>query len=91
MKTRWIRYRRIIKHIIQYLFTANSIYWNEVQHYYYMKKFNSGNWFIYHCEWQNKIQKAYTEIWQTQLYPLSTRGKPKADDILKKYFPTLKA
>lgn len=42
------------------------------------------------AELKTKVQLAYTEIWQTQLYPLSTIGKPKADDILKKYFPFLK-
>lgn len=36
------------------------------------------------------LQKAYTEIWKTQIYPLETKGKPKGDDILKKYFPFLK-
>lgn len=37
-----------------------------------------------------KLQEAYDEIWRTQVYPMSTRGKPKADDILKKHFPFLK-
>lgn len=37
-----------------------------------------------------KIQKCYTEIWKTQVYPLSMKGKPKADDILKREFPFLK-
>lgn len=40
-------------------------------------------------EWKEELQKAYEEIWKTQIYPFSTKGKPKADDILKKYFPFL--
>ena len=39
--------------------------------------------------WKDELQKAYTEIWKTQMYPIETKGKPKADDILKKYFPFL--
>ena len=41
MKTKYIRYSRIIKHSIQYLLTGNIIYWYEVTHYYYMKKFSN--------------------------------------------------
>ena len=38
---------------------------------------------------QEKLQKCYTEIWKTQLYPYETKGKPKADDILKREFKWL--
>lgn len=41
-------------------------------------------------EFLEQLQKAFDEILRTQVYPLSTKGKPKADDILKKYFPKLK-
>lgn len=37
------------------------------------------------------LQKAYREIYTTQVYPMHTKGLPKGDDILKKYFPELKA
>lgn len=40
--------------------------------------------------WKEKLQKCYTEIWQNMLYPISMKGKPKADDILKREFPFLK-
>ena len=39
---------------------------------------------------EEKIQKCYTEIWKTQIYPAETRGKPKGDDILKREFKWLK-
>lgn len=41
-------------------------------------------------ELKGGIQKCYTEIWKTQVYPMSTKGKNKADDIIKKYFPFVK-
>lgn len=41
IKTKYIRYTRIIKHTIQYLYTGNVLYWQEVQHYYYMKYFTN--------------------------------------------------
>ena len=40
--------------------------------------------------WEEKLQRAYTEIWKTQMYPMSQKGKPKADNILKREFPFLK-
>jgi hypothetical protein len=43
MKTKYIRYSRILKHSLQYLITDNIIYWWEVQHYYYMKSFKQIN------------------------------------------------
>lgn len=39
MKTKYIRYSRIIKHFIQCVVTKNELYRNEVSHYYYMKTF----------------------------------------------------
>lgn len=39
---------------------------------------------------EEKIQKCYTEIWKTQMYPVETKGKPKGDDILKREFKWLK-
>jgi hypothetical protein len=41
-------------------------------------------------ELENGIQKCYTEIWKKMMYPISLKGKPKADDILKAEFPFLK-
>ena len=40
MKTKYIRYSRILKHSIQYAFTLNKVYEYEVMHYYYTKQFN---------------------------------------------------
>lgn len=40
-------------------------------------------------DWQDKLQNCYTEIWKKMMYPISMRGKDKADDILKKEFPFL--
>lgn len=91
MKTKYIRYSRIFKHSLYLVFTFNIVHLYEIQHYYYMKNFRRGNWFVYFCEQQNRIQKCYTEIWKTQMYPLSMKGKPKADDILKREFNFLKA
>lgn len=34
-----IRYYRIIKHLIQFAFNRNYVYYWEVEHYYYMKQF----------------------------------------------------
>ena len=39
---------------------------------------------------EEKIQKCYTEIWKTQVYPYETRRKPKGDGILKREFNWLK-
>jgi hypothetical protein len=39
---------------------------------------------------KEKLQKCYTEIWKNMMYPISMKGKPKADDILKREFPFLK-
>lgn len=41
MKTKYIRYTRIIKHSIMYVLTFNIEHYYEVTHYYYMKKFNN--------------------------------------------------
>lgn len=41
-------------------------------------------------EFKQKINECYKEIIHTQVYPLSTKGKPKADDIIKKHFPFVK-
>lgn len=41
MKTKYIRYSRIIKHYIQYLFTADKVYFWECEHYWYMKVFTA--------------------------------------------------
>lgn len=35
------------------------------------------------------LQRCYTEIWHTMIYPISMKGKDKADDILKREFPFL--
>lgn len=35
----FIRYSRIIKHYLQFIFTGNLIYKYEVDHYYYMRTF----------------------------------------------------
>ncbi len=40
MRTKAIRYRRIVKHTFMYLITFNKIHWYEVEHYYYMKRFS---------------------------------------------------
>lgn len=40
-------------------------------------------------QWEEKLQKCYTEIWKDMKYPLSMQGEQKADDILKKEFPFL--
>jgi len=40
MRTRYIRWSRIVKHSIQYILTMNRVYEYEVMHYYYCKKFN---------------------------------------------------
>lgn len=90
MKTRYIRYGRILKHTIMFFLTQNIVHWYEAQHYFYVKYFKPYSWFNSYYELQNKIQKCYTEIWKTQMYPLSMLSKPKADDILKKQFPFLK-
>src|ERR1039457_5099929 len=45
---------------------------------------------IFSSDWKAKLQKCYTEIWKTMRYPAEMKGKPKADDILKKEFPFLK-
>ena len=39
--TLYIRYSRIFRHLIQYLFSFNVIYIYEIQHYYYMKEFSN--------------------------------------------------
>jgi len=38
--TFYIRYSRIIKYYIQYKITGNIVYFYEVEHYYYMKRFS---------------------------------------------------
>lgn len=40
-------------------------------------------------EMLKRIQRCYTEIWHTMSYPISMKGKLKADDILKREFPSL--
>lgn len=42
-------------------------------------------------EFEKKIQECYTEVWKTQVYPVSSKGKDKGDDIIKKHFPFVKA
>lgn len=44
IRTKYIRYTRIIKHLIYYLITNNIIYKYEIQHYYYMKRFSNINY-----------------------------------------------
>ena len=39
---------------------------------------------------KKRLQKCYTEIWENMMYPISMKGNPKADDILKKSFNWLK-
>lgn len=46
------------------------------------------DWFM--IRFERELQIAFDEIIQTQVYPMSTKGKPKADDILKKHFPFIK-
>lgn len=41
IKTKYIRYSRIIKHLIQYTYTLKIKYLYEIQHYYYMKRFTN--------------------------------------------------
>ena len=62
-----------------------AIYWEAAAKYYASLKVNEAL-----EDLDNKLQLCYDEIWQTQIYPMSTGGKPKADDIMKKYFPQLK-
>lgn len=38
----------------------------------------------------DELRKCYSEIYTTQVYPYETKGKPKGDDILRKYFPEIK-
>jgi len=53
MKTKYIRWSRIIKHSIQYILTMNKVYEYEIMHYYYCKKFNQTLWHL------KKKQKSY--------------------------------
>lgn len=38
---------------------------------------------------KDKLQACYNEIWKTQIYSISMKDKPLADDILKREFPFL--
>ncbi len=39
MKTKYIRYIRIVKHLIIFVITANRSHRYEIDHYWYMKRF----------------------------------------------------